>query len=144
MKHIKIFEKFDNKTKVLEDKIKNDIDGILIELLDKGFRTYKKIEINNYKGYESYFHFKIDMKPVTGYNGYKKQFKYEEVKDYIHTVIDYLKYAINDNINISFEVSSIYKIFNKEHYMTEHSEPNNEKEVNSIELKISYDDDEIH
>ena len=143
MKHIKLFEGFgylSDKEKSLKDKISSDIDGILVELVDKGFRIAKFIRIVNYA---SYVYIKIDMKPTTGVGGYGKHFKYKEVKDYIHTIIDYLKYSIDRNIKICFEVTEVVKIFDKQHYISTNSEPNLEKEIHSILLKIDYDD-EIH
>jgi hypothetical protein len=53
MKHIKLFENFEKESlrfKFHEDKLRTDIDGIFVELLDKGFRysVYFKeyLEIN--------------------------------------------------------------------------------------------------
>jgi hypothetical protein len=40
MKHIKLFENFEKESlrfKFHEDKLRTDIDGIFVELLDKGF-----------------------------------------------------------------------------------------------------------
>lgn len=140
MRHIKLFEGFaSDKEKSLKDKISADIDGILVELVDKGFRTTINVRIVNY---DSYVYVKIDMKPTTGFGGYAKHFKYKEVKDYIHTIIDYLEYTIDtDYKNIRFEVAEVVEIYNNRHYVTTNSEPNPEKEIHSILLKINYDDE---
>jgi hypothetical protein len=140
MKHIKLFKKYESHVyfNYKEDKILTDIDGILIDLKDSGFRISRKINI---KDNEGYINIKIEIMPTTGFNGYKKQFKYKEVKDYVHTIIDYLKYTLgDDNIDIRIFNSVIYKMYNKEEFVTNENEPNPEKEVHTIEVKIEYDD----
>jgi hypothetical protein len=48
----------------------------------------------------------------------KVNFKYDEIKDYVDTMLDYLNNALGDDISIEFKTDTIYEIYRKEHYLT--------------------------
>lgn len=103
MKHIKLFEKFKEFD---ESSLKDDINGILIELKDKGF----KITISTFKtmGRDT---ISIIIIPNSGYilNG-------NDIYSYILTLVDYMKYKLGSDIYIEYlywepEVNNSFKTF---------------------------------
>ena len=123
MKYIKFFEGFDSKYPI--DKIEIDIDGMLIELIDNNFSIKKDFT-------NSYISISISK---------KVNFKYDEIKDYVDTMLDYLNNALGDDISIEFKTDTIYEIYRKEHYLTKNDEPYANSQINLIKIKVDY---EIH
>jgi hypothetical protein len=97
MKYIKLFESF-NRTKLEED-----INGVLVELVDKGFEV--KVIVNqtifliNQASFDEVpntieVYISIGSFKTTSYNN--NNFVYSEISDYILTLIDYVNYAWAD------------------------------------------------
>jgi hypothetical protein len=96
MKYIKLFESF-NRTKLEED-----INGILVELVDKGFEVKVIVKPDyrpRFKGFDDVpntieVYINIGSFKTTSYNN--NNFVYSEISDYILTLIDYVNYAWAD------------------------------------------------
>jgi hypothetical protein len=84
MKYIKFFESF-NRTKLEED-----INGILVELVDKGFRVNVTTQ--------PFFDDIPNNVQIFIASDNENNFIYNEISDYIDTVIDYMSYAWVDAI----------------------------------------------
>jgi hypothetical protein len=86
---IKLFENFEEnlRFKYNEDKLRTDIDGILVELLDKGFRyevNFKKnLEINIEHSQDDWFFF-------------------DKIYEEIMMLIDYMKLKYKDDIDVIY------------------------------------------
>jgi hypothetical protein len=98
MKYIKFFESF-NRTKLEED-----INGILVELVDKGFEVKVIVKpdylfLINQASFDEVpntieVYISIGSFKTTSYNN--NNFVYSEISDYILTLIDYVNYAWSD------------------------------------------------
>jgi hypothetical protein len=86
---IKLFENFEEnlRFKYHEDKLRTDIDGIFVELLDKGFRYEvnfrKKLEINIEHSQDDWFFF-------------------DKIYEELMMLIDYMKLKFKDDIDIIY------------------------------------------
>jgi hypothetical protein len=86
---IKLFENFEEnlRFKYNEDKLRTDIDGILVELLDKGFRyevNFKKnLEINIEHSQDDWFFF-------------------DKIYEELMMLIDYMKLKYKDDIDVIY------------------------------------------
>ncbi len=93
MKYIRDYKLFESKE---FDDIKNDIEGILVELIDKGFvfNVYKGVvNIKRPKDPNAYYNtFSIDS-DVEGLviKIENTEIKINDIEDYVLTVIDYIK-----------------------------------------------------
>ena len=116
MKHIKLFENFD------VNRLSDNIEGILVELNDYGFRY--KVDI-----YDEFIDLSIRKSDSS-------DFIYNEVKDYILTIIDYYEGLFGSDLDISYEYKNIVKMYGNEHFITNKSEPKDDKSINVIECVI--------
>jgi uncharacterized protein (UPF0335 family) len=101
MKYIKLFESF-NRTKLEED-----INGVLVELVDKGFDVKVIVKpdylflINHQTSFNEVSN-TIEVYISTG--SFKttidNNFVYNEISDYILTLIDYVNYAWSDALKL--------------------------------------------
>lgn len=86
---IKLFENFEEnlRFKYHEDKLRTDIDGIFVELLDKGFRYEvnfrKNLEINIEHSQDDWFFF-------------------DKIYEELMMLIDYMKLKFKDDIDIIY------------------------------------------
>jgi hypothetical protein len=94
MKHIKLFEKFKEFDKEL---LKQDINGILIELRDKGFN----ITISTFKtmGRDT---IGIVLMPLNQGGTVLTGFIIDDIDSYILTLVDYMKYKLGSDIYIEY------------------------------------------
>lgn len=93
MKFVKLFEDFyQGKTGwISEDKIKEDFDGILIELIDNGFH----MEYDFSKPYNRNDEIQISIYHLNGGDS-SLLFEYDDVKEYIKTIKDYMDIYYNN------------------------------------------------
>lgn len=94
MKHIKLFEKFKEFD---ESSLKDDINGILVELEDKGF----KITISKFKtmGRDT---ISIVLMPLNQDGTVLAGFIIDDIDSYILTLVDYMKYKLGSDIYIEY------------------------------------------
>jgi hypothetical protein len=95
MRYIKLFES-SNKS-----KLKEDIDGLLIELKDNNFFVKVNIEKESV------------IIVLHQENMIYDRFKYSEVEDYIDTTIDYLKYFWNKDVTVKYEIHYKFKGYSR-------------------------------
>ncbi len=119
MKRIKLFENFDDNANRLYD----NIDTIMIELVDKGF--IYKAEVYD----DEVLILNVRMKD-------KSKFNYSDVKDYILTVIDLYKELVSDDLDISYDHESRAIMYGQEHFVSQNSEPKDNKMINSVDCTI--------
>jgi hypothetical protein len=92
MKHIKLFEKFLNFD---EELLKDDINGILVELKDNGFEI--TISIFKKMGRDT-----ISITLHREVNDQYVHFNTNDINIYILTLLDYIKYKLGKEIYIEY------------------------------------------
>jgi hypothetical protein len=92
MKHIKLFEKFLNFD---EELLKDDIDGILVELKDEGFEITTSIfKTMGRKTISITLHREVNDQYI--------DFNTNDINIYILTLVDYIKYKLDKDIYIEY------------------------------------------
>jgi hypothetical protein len=90
MKHIKLFENFEKESlrfKFHEDKLRTDIDGIFVELLDKGFN------------YSVYFKEYLEINIEHSVNDW---FFFDEIYEELMMLIDYMNIKFKNDIDFKY------------------------------------------
>ncbi len=98
MKYVKLFEEFEEGQ---IDKLKEDFDGILIELVDKGF--YIKYDFS--KPYNGLDEVEISIYHLNG-GDTSLLFYYDDVKNYINTIKDYMDIYYNNICEVIFQIGN--------------------------------------
>lgn len=126
MKHIKLFEKFKEFDKEL---LERDINGILVELKDKGFTctvsTFKTMGRDTIS---------IIVIPNSVYI-----LNTNDISSYILTLEDYMKYKLGSNIYIEYlywepEVNSGFKTFD---FLSDRSKKMSAFKINFLEERVT-------
>jgi hypothetical protein len=90
MRHIKLFENFEKENlrfKFHEDKLRTDIDGIFVELLDKGFN------------YSVYFKEYLEINIEHSVNDW---FFFDEIYEELMMLIDYMNIKFKNDIDFKY------------------------------------------
>lgn len=127
MKYIKLFENFEENE---VNKLKEDFDAILVELVDEGF--YIKYYFS--KPYNSKDEIEISIHYLN-YGDTALSFSYEAVKDYIKTIKDYMDSYYKCECDIMFIKSNSPKLLvnGYDRFIFGHEESKNSK-INSEEM----------
>jgi hypothetical protein len=90
MKYIRDYKLFESKA---FDDIKTDVEGILVELLDKGFslNVYEGVFIYSNANHINTFRVDSNVEGITIRIENSEIYKTSDIEDYILTVIDYIK-----------------------------------------------------
>jgi hypothetical protein len=125
MKHIKLFEKFKDFNKEL---LEQDIDGILVELKDKGFTC----TISTFKTMGR------DTISIIIIPKYPEILNTNDIYSYILTLVDYMKYKLGRDIYIEYlywsEVNSGFKTFD---FLSDRSKKTSAFKINFLEEKVT-------
>lgn len=100
MKYVKLFEDFE-KSQI--NKLKEDFDGILVELIDKGFH----IDYDFSKPYNRGDEVEISFYRLNG-GDTSVLFDYDDVKEYVKTIKDYMDIYYNNTCEVIFRTGDKY------------------------------------
>jgi hypothetical protein len=91
MKHIKYIESFSDDPILSFDMktLKNNINGLLVELRDQGFSVFVSLDDSEYNMSDMKLNINIFR---------RKKFKILDIKDYIDTVIDFITHKYKYNV----------------------------------------------
>ena len=128
MKYIKLFEDFEESQ---INKLKEDFDGILVELIDKGFY----INYDFSKPYNSRDEVEISFYRLNG-GDTCLLFDYVDIKEYIKTIKDYMDIYYENECYIVFKMGNNPKWINKSYDRFIFGE----EESKSVKSNINKDD----
>ena len=123
MKHIKLFEKFLNFD---EELLKDDIDGILVELKDEGFEITTSI-------FKTMGRKTISIALHRAVNNKYSNFNTNDISIYFLTLVDYIKYKLGTELYIEYLSMSALDYNNS---FKKFDFPHENKDVSVFEVRI--------